>query len=73
MSNFNNNPKKNADGYSDPTAYKALKNIDEATRDPERAKFKKTLGCILRICELAGYKLESQIVLTDMRTGRTWR
>lgn len=39
----------------------------------ECLKFKKTLGCIKRICELAGYRLEGRIVLVDTNTGKIWK
>lgn len=39
----------------------------------EYLKFKKTLGCIKRICELAGYQLEGRITLVDVSTGKIWK
>jgi hypothetical protein len=62
------NPKRNAEGYLDPTAYEAIKNIDE-----EEARFHKLLNTIFYLCDLAGFRLEDRIVLTDKRTGKTWR
>lgn len=64
----NKNPRKNAEGYSDPTAYEAIKNIDK-----EEAKFHKLLYAIFDICELAGFKIEGRITLVDKRNGRVWR
>ena len=58
---------RNGSGYYDPTAYEAIK------RAEERDRFKKLLGCILRICELAGFSVESRIVLKDERTGKIWK
>lgn len=46
------------------------KKVDQNT---ERDRFYRTLGCILRVCELAGYELEEHIVLRDKGTGRIWR
>lgn len=63
-----NNPRKNAEGYSDPTAYEALKNIDK-----EDEKFHKLLYAIFDICDLAGFQIEGRIVLVDKKTGRVWR
>lgn len=60
--------KKNAEGYSDPTAYEAIKNIEE-----EEARFHKLLNTIFYLCDLAGFRLEERLVLTDKRTGKTWR
>jgi hypothetical protein len=60
--------KRNASGYYDPTAYEAIKNVDE-----EDEKFHKLLHTIFYICKLAGFEIEGRIVLTDIETGRTWR
>lgn len=64
--------RKNAEGYSDPTAYEGIKRVD-AEKDAEHERFRKVLGCILRICEIAGYSLEEHIVLRDKTTGKIWR
>ena len=55
-----NDLRKNAEGYSDPTAYEAMKNID---KDDER--FHKLLHTIFYLCELAGFQIEGRIVLVD--------
>lgn len=65
---MNDNPKKNSEGYSDPTAYEAIKNVND---DDER--FHKLLHSIRDICDLSGFAIEGRIVLKDKRTGRTWR
>ena len=59
---------KNGSGYPDYTAYQAIKQAEM-----ERERFRKVLGCIFRICELAGYSVEERIVLKDERTGRVWK
>lgn len=59
--------KRNASGYYDPTAYEAIKKVDEDE------KFHKLLHTIFYICKLAGFEIEGRIVLTDIETGRTWR
>lgn len=63
--------RKNAEGYSDPTAYEALKKIDKEKEEDER--FHKLLHTLFYICELADFQIEGRIVLTDKQTGRTWR
>lgn len=63
--------KKNASGCEDPTAYEAIKKIERENREYER--YRKFIGCILRICELSGYRLEERLVVKDLRTGKTWR
>lgn len=60
--------KVNAEGYSDPTAYEAIKNT---IKDEER--FHKLLDTIFAICELSGFHIEERIVIKDKRTGKVWR
>ena len=62
------NPKLNASGCKDLTAYKALKNIER-----EEERFSKLLQTIFNVCDLAGFRVEGRIVLEDKRTGRIWR
>jgi hypothetical protein len=60
--------RKNAEEYSDPTAYEAIKNIDK-----EDERFHKLLHTIFYICNVAGFEIEGRIVLLDKKTGRIWR
>ena len=60
--------KKNGSGYPDYTAYRAIKQVEM-----ERDRFRKVLGCIFRICELAGFSVEERIVLKDIQTGKVWK
>ncbi len=60
--------RKNAEEYSDPTAYEAIKNIDK-----EDKRFHKLLHTIFNICELSGFQIEGRIVLVEKKTGRIWR
>lgn len=60
--------KKNSEGYSDPTAYQALKNLEE-----EEARFHKLLYTLFDICELANFRIEGRIVLVDKSSGKIWR
>ena len=62
------NPRKNHEGYSDPTAYEAIRNADA---DDER--FHKLLNTIFTIGELSGFHLEERIILKDIQTGKVWR
>lgn len=59
--------RKNAEGYSDPTAYHVLK------REQEEERFKRLMATIFYICENAGFHIEERIVIKDKRTGRIWR
>lgn len=63
-----NNPRCNAEGYSDPTAFEALRNLE---REDER--FHRLLYTLFYLCELADFKIEGRIVLIDKKTGRIWR
>jgi hypothetical protein len=60
--------RKNAEEYSDPTAYEAIKNIDK-----EDKRFHKLLHTIFNICELSGFRIEGRIVLIDEVTGKVYR
>ena len=60
--------KRNASGYIDPTAYQAIKTVDDETE-----RFQKLLNTIFYICDLAGFHIEERIVIKDRRTGRIWR
>ena len=42
------NPRRNAEGYSDPTAYEALKNIERE----EDERFHRLLHTLISWCEL---------------------
>ena len=58
----------NDSGYPDPTAYKAIKNIDK-----EDERFHKLLHTIFDMCELSGFRIEGRIVLVDEATGKVYR
>ena len=60
--------KRNASGYFDPTAYEAMKNVENDTE-----RFQKLLNTIFYICEIAGFHIEERIVIKDKRTGKVWR
>lgn len=59
---------RNAEGYADPTAYQAMKNIDQ-----EEERFHKLLYAIFDICSLADFEIEGRIILVDKKSGRVWR
>lgn len=59
---------KNGEGYSDPTAYGAMKNMEK-----EDERFHKLLRTIFYLCDLAGFDIEGRIVLVDKKSGRIWR
>ena len=61
---------RNSEHYPDPTAYEGIKRAEGMDEDYKRCY--KLIGCILRICELSGFKLESRLVLRDKRSGKVW-
>lgn len=63
--------KKNGSGYSDPTAYRAIKNF-ESNKDSDK-RFQLLLDTIFNLCELSGFHLEERIVVKDKKTGKVWR
>ena len=65
---MSDNLRKNAEGYSDPTAYKAIKAVED-----ESVKFQKLLDTIFTICELSGFQIEGRITIKSKNTGRIWR
>lgn len=60
--------KKNAEGYSDPTTYAALSNIER-----EEARVRKLRSIIAQVCDMAGFKVQGQISLINKRNGKIWR
>lgn len=66
------NPKKNSEGYADPTAYLGIKAAtrDESSADERVSRLIKTLKYIIGV---AGFELINRIELRDTKTGRTYR
>ncbi len=66
-----NDPRRNASGYMDLTAYEAIK---AAERDADaEARFRKLLGTLFYICDLAGFHIEGRLEIKDKKTGKIWR
>jgi hypothetical protein len=63
-------PRRNASGYMDPTAYQAIRNADREAES--EIKYKRLRTTIFYICNLAGFQVES-LVLKDRKTGKVWR
>lgn len=64
----NRNPRKNSEGYSDPTAYEAIKKVSK-----EEVRLRRMLHDIHFLCERNGFKIENRIVLVDTTNGKVWR
>ena len=69
---------RNAEGYSDPTAYYGIKNAEKSYSEckvsyEDEERFHKLLNAIFSLCELAGFHIEGRIVIKDCKTGKIWR
>ena len=65
---MNQNPKRNASGCKDPTAYEAIKHVSK-----EEQRFNELLKCLKFIVRSSGFDVVGRIVLVDRSTGREWR
>lgn len=66
------NPRKNAEGYADPTAY--LGTRDVVKRESEETRRVTELVHMLRgIARLAGFEIVNRIVFRDAETGKEYR
>ena len=65
-------PRKNSEGYADPTAFAALKAVIQ--EENEQQKRVGTLVHVLKyIINAAGFDLLNRIELKDHKTGREYR
>ena len=61
-------PWQNSEGYADPTAYTAIKNIENETKRVS------TLVSVLKyVIDAAGFDLVNRIELRDRETGKVYR
>ena len=66
------NPRSNASGYLDETAYAAIKKTDDEFKDGSE-RFYKLLNSIRDICELSDFQIIGRITIKDKRSGKVWR
>lgn len=59
------NERKNAEGYSDPTAYEAIRHEEEQQKEEARQKAFYVFQTIFSVARLAGYQVIGDIKLTD--------
>ena len=69
---MNRNPKRNSEGYPDPTAYEGLRPIIEEENALER-RVNQLIKTLKYITGLAGFELISRIEIKDKETGRVFR
>ncbi len=69
---MNNDPRKNAEGYADPTAFYGTREIirEETEADRKANELIKVLKYIIR---LAGFELITRIQVRDVKSGREYR
>lgn len=66
-------PWENAEGYHDPTAYNAIKNITDTEREALDAKVNTLIKVLKFIIAESGFELAARIELRDKKTGRWFR
>lgn len=66
------NPRRNSEGYFDPTAYMGLKPIIEEENALER-EVNMLVKVLKYIISKSGFELVNRIELRDKKTGRTFR
>ncbi|MCX4292367.1 MAG: hypothetical protein OSJ36_11335 [Odoribacter sp.] len=64
--------RKNAEGYSDPTAYAALTPIMREETEQQR-RVSALVGVLKYIINTAGFDLIARIELKDKKTGRVYK
>lgn len=66
------NPRKNSEGYSDPTAYEGLKPV--IAEENNLFKEVSTLISVLKfIIDKSGFELVNRIEIKDRKTGRVFK
>ena len=66
------NLRKNAEGYSDPTAYAGISNVVREENDAQR-RVNTLIGALKGLIDLAGFDLLCRIEIRDRKTGREYR
>lgn len=65
-------PRFNAEGYFDPTAFHGTKNVvKQEKHDDDRVNF--LIRVIKFICHESGFEVRGRIVLRDIKTGKEYR
>lgn len=58
----------NGEGYDDSTAYAALRKVQE-----EEQRIREVVNALHRVANIAGFKIDNRMILTDIKTGKTYR
>lgn len=67
-----NNPRKNAEGYDNPTEYHALRNILKQEDTPDK-RCNALIAVLKYIINAAGFDLLNRIELRDRKTKNIYR
>ncbi len=67
----NDDLRRNAEGYVDPTAYAALKSIVDDEKTEKKAAY--VVSILKFIIRESGFELLNRIELKDKKSGRTFR
>lgn len=65
-------PRKNKEGYSDPTAYAAISKIQRDEIEMQR-RVSELVNVLKFIIDKSGFELMARIELRDKRTGKEFR
>ena len=58
----------NGEGYDDSTAYAALRKVQE-----EEQRIREVVNALHRVANIAGFRIDNRMTLTDIKTGKTYR
>ena len=64
--------RKNAEGYSDPTAYEGINNILREENETQK-RVNALIGAIKSLVNLAGFDLLNRIEIRDRKTGKEFK
>ena len=62
--------RRNGSGYTDPTAYNAIKTLDT---DDDAERFHRLLRGIEELCKESDFEKLGRIIVKDNRSGKIWR
>lgn len=65
-------PRKNAEGYNDPTPFEAMRNIDQEEKELQR-RLSALIYILKANISAAGFELTHRIELRDKKTGREFK
>lgn len=72
---MNNDMRKNGSGCSDPTAYAAIKKVDQLGRNKKRDREKDVsdaMHLVKRLLDIVDFELEGRLTLIDKQTGKKY-